>query len=235
MRYQLDGLRADGADFGRRQARRLVDGAPPGRVLTHKILIADSYTLYRETIAAFLAQQMDFEVFQAASPGAVKRAMARGGPFDLVIFRQDPKKPIQAQVKQLNTLLGENVRLAFIGGRLAAGHLDDALAAGAVGHIPVSLPSDQLSHVIRLMIAGGIYTPAAPDSEAEPKAPAAGLKQRDYLVLRWLADGATNKEIAAQLNLQEVTVKVIVGRLLRRFEARNRAHLVGVARSRQLI
>lgn len=198
------------------------------------VLLLDHHTLYREAIASFLTQEADIDVLQAASIEEMLAQREDGDDFALILFRCRPGQPLPLQARELAKVAGRDVPLALLDDRLD-GLVDDN-ALPIAGRIPVTLPSQQLPHVIRLLLAGGRYAPAPPE---QPRSADDGadsrLSPRDRRVLAWLAEGATNKEVAAQLGLQEVTVKVIIGRLLRRFEARNRAQLVGIARSRNLV
>ena len=210
---------------------RTAHSHPPVRAL----LILDHQTLYREAIASFLMQEADLEVLQAASFDEMRQRIGESDDLALVLFRCRPGQPLQQEARELAKTVGREVPLALLDDRLD-GLLDDIAALPIAGRIPVTLPSQQLPHVIRLLLAGGRYAPAPAESPGGEDGLADGnLSMRDRRVLQWLAEGSTNKEVAAQLGLQEVTVKVIIGRLLRRFEARNRAQLVGIARSRNLV
>ncbi len=202
----------------------------------HKILVVDRFNLYREAICSFLAAEGDFDVFQASCSPATRKAIHGDGPFDLIIHRYNPTETSGLSLlHEIIALNSDKGRVALLADQISANHLDSALAAGVVGHIPATLPSAQLGHVIRLMIAGGIYAPAASGEPAPQEESQPDVSKRDLGILRALAVGATNKEIAAKIALQEVTVKVIIGRLLRHFGARNRAHLVSVVQSRNVI
>jgi DNA-binding NarL/FixJ family response regulator len=72
-------------------------------------------------------------------------------------------------------------------------------------------------------------------SEVAPGAPLALLTRREVSVLRGLCEGKSNKEIARDLALQEVTVKLHVKTLSRKLEARNRTHAAMIARNGGMI
>jgi DNA-binding NarL/FixJ family response regulator len=87
---------------------------------------------------------------------------------------------------------------------------------------------------IRLMVLGEVFMPVSFQQQAG-SANEANLTTRETEVLRALCDAKSNKEIARELNLQEVTIKLHVKTLCRKLDARNRTQAAMIARDRQLV
>jgi DNA-binding NarL/FixJ family response regulator len=110
---------------------------------------------------------------------------------------------------------------------------------GAAGFVPKTISGDALIQAIRLMMSGEVYVPYAlmtrtPAAPAESDADEA-LSARETQVLDGLWRGLSNKEIARELNLQEVTVKLHLRRLYRKFECRNRTEALRIGLERGLL
>ncbi|MBA3298968.1 MAG: response regulator transcription factor [Thermoleophilaceae bacterium] len=95
-----------------------------------------------------------------------------------------------------------------------------ARVAGASGFVSKDWAADEVAAAIRTVGNGGTVFAASPE---EPSAP---LSSREREVLRLLASGATNREIAAELHLSPHTVKEHTGKLYRKLGVRNRAEAV---------
>jgi two-component system, NarL family, nitrate/nitrite response regulator NarL len=114
--------------------------------------------------------------------------------------------------------------------------INGALMRGAMGYIPKSAPPDVMVSAIKLVRSGGVYVPSALLSERN----ASGhrmyeLTPRQLDVLRLLALGRSNKEVARELDISEGTVKSHVDAILGELAARNRTHAVIVAQQAGLI
>ena len=85
------------------------------------------------------------------------------------------------------------------------------------------------------LLKGGIYTPQHFLDSAEDSAADIHLTPREMDVLRGICEGKANKEIARDLDVQEVTVKLHVKTLSRKLQARNRTHAAMIARDKDLV
>jgi two-component system, NarL family, nitrate/nitrite response regulator NarL len=111
--------------------------------------------------------------------------------------------------------------------------------AGLSGLCSPAMVSSSLVKALELVVAGETFLPAAiglalleqsrrslPDAQSVPTTPAAGLTERlsdrEIRILRYLMQGASNKEIAYRLGLAEVTIKVYIKSILRKVQAANR-------------
>ncbi|KOT88227.1 LuxR family transcriptional regulator [Streptomyces sp. NRRL F-5755] len=114
-----------------------------------------------------------------------------------------------------------------------------ALRAGAFGYLLKDLPADELAHAVRLAHAGVTQLDASVTRHLAaslpapcPRAAVAALSPREIDILRLVAQGRTNREIAAQLYLSEGTVKNHVSRILGRLALRDRTQ--AALRAREL-
>lgn len=119
-----------------------------------------------------------------------------------------------------------------------------ALRAGAHGYLLKDLLAEELAHAVRLAHAGVTQldssvarhlTAFLPRSDPAPKAPAVSLSPRETDILRLLAHGHTNREIAARLYLSEGTVKNHISRILNRLSLRDRTQAALRARDLGLL
>ena len=191
------------------------------------LLFADDHELVRDTICAFLEVQEDIKVSTASDFASALALIETHGPFDLILLDYTmPGMNGLAGLSQAITLnMGKPV--AVISGTAAPDIAQTALEGGAAGFLPKSIPARTLLNAVRFMLAGEKYVPfgfLSQKDETPPNPVLAKLTSREVDVLRGLIDGRSNKEIARDLDLQEVTVKLHVKTLCRKVEARNRTH-----------
>lgn len=197
-----------------------------------RILLADDQELVRETIAAFLRQEPDIIVDVAGDlPQAIDRV--RAAPrYDLVLL--DYMMPGMNRLAGLQAMrqAAPGVPVAILSGAAPQVVAEQALAAGAAGFVPKTISTRSMLAVVRFMAAGEIYAPPASPNRPEPghTANSSALTGREMDVLKRLCQGLANKEIARDLGLQEVTVKLHIKTLYRKIGARNRTHAVLIAR-----
>jgi DNA-binding NarL/FixJ family response regulator len=110
------------------------------------------------------------------------------------------------------------------------------ISAGAAGVVPTSAQPRVILHAIELMLSGGVYlplsvlgAPAGGSSSRTADTPEQGryrLTRRQEAVLRELAKGLSNKQIATALGLSEATVKVHIAAIMKSLRAHNRTQAV---------
>ncbi len=197
-----------------------------------KILLADDHDLVRDTLAAYLMREPGMEVSTAADFQSVMKRIKTEGQFDLILldYNMPGMNGLQGLSKTLELTTGRPV--AILSGSATRVVAEEALAAGAMGFLPKSMAARSLIHAIRFMAAGEKYAPidfmSTKDGEDNPLA--VQLTKRELEVLKGLMKGQSNKEIARDLNLQEVTVKLHVKTLCRKIHARNRTHAAMIAK-----
>lgn len=198
-----------------------------------RILVADDHDLVRETIAAYLNGSEIDEVHTVATLDEALHSVAEHGSFDLVLL--DYNMPGMNGLEGLARMreANEGRPVAILSGHASREIADAALKAGAQGFIPKTLSARSLLSAARFMAAGETYVPV--EFLQQPESNRGGpLTRRELEVLRGICEGKANKEIARDLDLQEVTVKLHVKTLSRKLEARNRTHAAMIARDRGL-
>ncbi|MEM6624139.1 MAG: response regulator transcription factor [Pseudomonadota bacterium] len=198
-----------------------------------KILIADDHDLVRETISAFLEQEADFEVVATESFPAAEALIKEQGPFDLILL--DYEMPGMNGLDGLTRAiaLNDGMPVGILSGVATKATAEEALNRGAAGFLPKTMASKSLVNAVRFMQAGEQYAPIGfmtqyEETEIHPMAQR--LSKREMDVLSGLCRGLSNKEIARELDLQEVTIKLHVKTLCRKLEARNRTHAAMIAK-----
>jgi DNA-binding NarL/FixJ family response regulator len=212
---------------------RLRQDAPEGPM---NILLADDHDLVRETIAAFLTAEGFRSVSVAASLPEALRLIARSGPFDLVLL--DYLMPGMNGLEGLAAALRANAPrpVAVLSGTVSREVAEASVRAGAIGFMPKTLGSRAMVAAMRAMASGETFLPfgALPADASMGEGPFS-LTRRETEVLRGICEGKSNKEIARDHDLQEVTVKLHVKTLSRKLAAKNRTHAAMIARDNSII
>ena len=208
-----------------------------------RILIADDHPVVRDGLAAMLGTQPDFEVVATAANGQEAVRLAAELQPDVVLLDLEmPELDGVAALARMRTARPDVRALVF-----TAFDTDErilaAVRAGAQGYFLKGAPRDELFRAVRIVSEGGsllqpvvatkLLRRMATTAGAEP--PAAALTGREAQVLRLLAQGRANKEIAAELVISERTVKFHVSSILSKLGAGNRTEAVKLAVQRGLV
>jgi two-component system nitrate/nitrite response regulator NarL len=201
-----------------------------------KVLIADDHDLVRETLAAFLQKSGGFEIETATSLSEAVAKVEKIGRFDVVLL--DYEMPGMNGLEGLAKMRAANGErtVAILSGTAPKKIAQDALDAGAIGFVPKTMGAQSLVNAIRFMATGETYVPFSlmQADDAAPKKNPYDLSERELQVLDGLCRGLANKEIARELDLQEVTIKLHVKTLCRKLDAKNRTHAAMIAKENGL-
>ncbi|KQV14805.1 MULTISPECIES: response regulator transcription factor [unclassified Kitasatospora] len=209
---------------------------PTGAPVT--LLIADDDEVTRSGLRTLLAAQPGITVVGEAADGVEALEQARLLRPDVVLMdvRMPRRNGIEA-TRQLLAEPGEPPKVVMITTFENDGYVTAALSAGASGFVLKRLPVRQIAEAVRVAAAGeAILFPAAlrrmvsarPLGSAEAL-PRAALTGREEEVLRLVATGLSNPEIAESLTVSQETVKTHVGNVLTKLGAQNRTHAVVIA------
>lgn len=200
------------------------------RKLVMRILIADDHGLVRETIAAFLLGEGFADVQGVSSLDEAVALARQSGPFDLVLL--DYNMPGMNGLAGLEAMATVNAGkpVAIMSGTATPEVAEEAIENGAAGFVPKTLGSKSMVAAVRFMLAGEVYAPFAFLNQ-ERSQPSTLLSPRELDVVRGICEGKSNKEIARDHDLQEVTVKLHVKTMSRKLGAKNRTHAAMIAKS----
>ena len=199
-----------------------------------RILIADDHPIVREGLTAVLETQPDFAIVGAAASGtqAVERAAALRPDvilLDLALPELDGVAALR-QIRAADPAAHVIIFTAFdTDERILA-----AVQAGAQGYLLKGAPREELFQAIRVVDSGGsLLQPVVAARLLRQFSGAAALPEqlteRELEVLRQLAKGRQNKEIATELWISERTVKFHVSAILAKLAVGNRTEAVSKA------
>lgn len=198
------------------------------------VLVVDDHQLVVDTLVAALNRNQDFNANSANDVETALHMIDNLGRYDLVLLDYDI--PGMDALRGMHRLIEANDGgVALFSGIVGFAMVDRAISHGAIGFIPKTLSLEALIHAVRIMIAGETYLPAAWfDRMRKNGTNEAGLKSRELQVLELLNRGLQNKEIARQLDLTEVIVKLDVRSICKKLKVRNRTQAVLAARENGL-
>jgi two-component system, NarL family, nitrate/nitrite response regulator NarL len=196
-----------------------------------RILVADDHDLVRETIGAYLEAEGFQEVHLASDVDQALAAVQAVGGFDLVLADYD--MPGMQGLDGLRRLIDANAGrpVALISGAISTDLAASVLEMGAAGFVPKTLGSRSMVAAVKVMLNGEVFAPLSLIQKGSESL----LSPRELEVLRGICAGKSNKEIARDYGLQEVTVKLHVKTMSRKLGAKNRTHAAMIARDRKLV
>ncbi|MFY0680148.1 MAG: response regulator transcription factor [Thalassovita sp.] len=200
-----------------------------------RILIADDHDLVRETVAAYIRDAGDFVVDQTSNLPDTLARIKDTGAYDLVLldFTMPGMKLPEGLVHTME--INDTQPVALLSGTASPEVARRALSTGAAGFLPKTMAPETLISAVQHLLSGGTYAPQHFLNSDADNAPGPNLTRREMDVLRCLCEGKANKEIARDLDVQEVTIKLHVKTLSRKLNARNRTHAAMIARDLQLL
>jgi two-component system nitrate/nitrite response regulator NarP len=195
------------------------------------VLVVDDHKLVTEAVANFLSNVGGFRVNLCNSFQEAENFLKEHGSVDVVLL--DLIMPDMRGMKSIESMikLNEPGAVVLFSGAANPHDLAAALELGCMGLIPKNMPLRSLESAIRLVSSGEVFVRA---SQNDPVAAVStdALNERDLLVLNQIAEGKTNKEIAWQIQVSEVSVKSYVRKICATLGANNRAS--AAVRAKQL-
>ncbi|WP_149260604.1 response regulator transcription factor [Actinomadura sp. K4S16] len=213
-----------------------------------RVLVADDQALIRTGFSTIIDAQPDLEVVGECGDGRAAVDLARRLVPDMVVM--DVRMPVLDGIAATRLLAGagvaDPVKVLVVTTFNLDEYVYEALRAGASGFLLKDAPPAQLLHGIRTVAAGaallapevtrqlvGRYAARIRPAEETPAVDV--LSPREMEVLRLIADGLSNSEIAATLVLSQETVKTYVSRILTKLDLRDRVQAVVYAYRRGLV
>jgi DNA-binding NarL/FixJ family response regulator len=200
------------------------------------ILLAEDHVVVRQGLKGLIDAQADMEVVGEAGDGeAAIRAVRELGP-DIVVM--DISMPLMSGTRATELLKQEfpEVKVLALTAHEDKSYIRQLLGVGVSGYVPKRIAAEELIHAIRTVAKGGIYLdpslagkvldsilqrPAAQDGREDNP-----LSERESEVLRLIAQGHSNKEIAAKLDVSVKTVETYKARSMEKLGLRSRAGIV---------
>ena len=204
-----------------------------------RIFLADDHAMIRDGLKVLINSQSDMEVIGEANNG--KAAVQQIPPLQPDVAVLDISMPELNGLHATEALKKALPRLKIIilTRHTDAGHLQQLLRAGAAGYILKQSAADELIRAIRAVIAGGTYLDPAVAGKAvsgmtgrlSKRSAEKGdtLSERETEVLRLIAWGYSNKEIAARFDLSVKTVEAHKANAMSKLELRSRIDIVRYA------
>jgi DNA-binding NarL/FixJ family response regulator len=205
-----------------------------------RIVVVDDQEAVRAGFAALLDTQPDFTVVGSAPDGAAAVRICRGLRPDLVLM--DVRMPVMSGIQATRQILAEagddQPRIVILTTFDLDEHVYDALEAGASGFLLKDMAAERLFDAVRVVAAGeALLAPTVTRRliseitrlrhRTDPAtAPLPHLTTRETEILRLIAEGLSNAEIAERLIVSAETIKTHVSRILNKLGVRDRVRAV---------
>jgi signal transduction histidine kinase/DNA-binding NarL/FixJ family response regulator len=200
-----------------------------------RVFVVDDHPLFRDSVSRLLELENDLRVIgKAGSAAETAAAVARLRP-DVVLM--DVQLPDASGIDVLRRLgrLSSPPRVLMLSAFPESGHVVAAMKAGARGYLAKTIEGQSLAAAVRAIANGATIFDASSSASVWTPRRLAELTRREVDVLRLVAAGKTNAEVADELCLAKKTVERIVATAVGKLRARNRAHAVAKAVSLKLI
>jgi two-component system NarL family response regulator len=229
---------------------------PPGGVRGRKapepvrVLIADDHALFRRGLEMVLDEEQDIDLVGQASDGTEAVARARESLPDVVLM--DIRMPKTSGIEAARAMkeAAPSAKIVMLTISDEEEDLFEAIRAGASGYLLKDIPLDEVADAVRAVhggqslinpsMAGKLLTEFATlarrdDEERPQQVPAPKLTEREMEVLKLVARGMNNRDIAKELFISENTVKNHVRNILEKLQIHSRMEAVMIAVREKLI
>jgi DNA-binding NarL/FixJ family response regulator len=218
------------------------DNAPKTNDAKLRIFLADDHAVVRQGLRALVNAQPDMEVIGEAADGRDALQHVSGCEPDIAVLDISMPGLNGAQVTERLKQLCPRIKVLALSVHEDKSYLRQALEAGASGYVLKRAAADELIRAIRTVAAGGVYLDPSlagkvvgsfvnksPQQLLRGEIEGAPLSEREAEVIRLIAQGYTNKEIAVQLSLSVKTVETYKARSMEKLGLDSRAEIVRYA------
>lgn len=208
-----------------------------------RVLVADDHAVLRSGLRLLIDGQPDMEVVGEAGDGREAIRKTSEAKPDVVLFDLTMPRTNAMETIRHVTRSRPKAKVVVLTMHEHPAYVRSAVAAGAAGYVVKQAADTELLTAIRAVSQGGRFLATAPADAAAPapegadrpaatagtRAPRALLSPRESQVLRLLAQGHSNRQIATRLKLSVKTVETFRARLSKKLRLRGRAALVRYA------
>jgi two-component system NarL family response regulator len=200
-----------------------------------RVLVVDDHSLLRTGVANIINQEADLEVVAEASNGrdAIDAFLAQRPDVVLMDLRMPEMEGVEA-VRRIREI-DPQARVVVLTTYDADEDIARALQAGAKAYILKDIAAAALVACVRDVLAGKTYLAPSAAAKLAERVTQVQLTPRELAALRLLANGHSNKEIAAALDISERTVKSHLAHLFDKLQVTSRTEAVRVATRRGLV
>lgn len=204
-----------------------------------RVLIADDHSVVRQGLRMFLSLDPEIEIAGEATTGEEALRLAREHRPDVVLM--DLLMPGMGGVAATRAMRAEmpDIEVIALTSVLEDEAVTGAIRAGAIGYVLKNTEADELRQAIKSAAAGQVHL--SPEAAARlvrevqiPGSPEA-LTERETAVLRLVAKGQANKQVARELGIGEQTVKTHVSNILGKLQLQSRTQAALYAVDRGLV
>ncbi len=211
------------------------DGAAQGTI---RIVLADDHAVVRSGLRMLLDHERDFEVVAEAGDLEAAQRYVRGHHPDVLVL--DLNMPGGSSLEAIPSIREQmpQTQIVVLTMQQEPAFARRALGAGAIGYVLKEAADDELVQAVRRAAAGESYLNprlGARLASEPPPGPPDDLSEREVDVLRLIALGHTNAEIAGKLYLSVRTVETHRAHIQQKLNLSSRAELVGYALKRGLV
>lgn len=207
---------------------------PEKRSSKIRLMLVDDHMVLRMGLVTAAGDQPDMEVVAEVDNGADAIAAFRVHRPDVVIL--DLRMHGMSGVETVQALRAESTetRILIFSNYVRGEEVHQALRSGASGFVSKEMSLSRLLEAIRLVHRGEQYIPPEVAQRMGERV-LAQLSQRELDVLKLVARGMSNKQVGAELNIVEGTVKIHVANLLAKLGASDRTQAIVIAAQRGII
>jgi DNA-binding NarL/FixJ family response regulator len=216
-------------------ASEALAGTTPAAVRRASVLVVDDHALVRTGVANIISQEPDLQVVAEAANGleAVEAFTRLRPDVTLLDLRMPVMEGVEA-VRQIRAI-DPGARVIVLTTYDTDEDIARALKAGAKAYILKDIAAAALVACIHDVLAGKTYLAPAAAAKLAERVTQVQLTPRELAALRSLADGRSNKEIAAALDISERTVKTHLAHLFEKLGVTSRTEAIKVASRRGLV
>ena len=200
-----------------------------------QVLIADDHAIFRQGLATIINRDPDMQVIAQAENGEQAIALFEEHQPDVTLM--DLRMPEVEGVAAIGAIcaIAKSARIIVLTTYDSDEDIYRGLQAGAKGYLLKETEPDELLNAIHTVHRGQQYIPPDVGAKLAQRLSNPELSERELEVLRSLAQGMSNAEIAAALSIGEGTVKSHVNRILNKLDVGDRTQAVIVAVKRGIV